>query len=130
MAFDESGKVYVAEMLDYPDDPPPGSRPARASGCSKIPMATARRWRSTVFADHVLAVSGFMPWKGGLIVTSAPDILFIKTPMATARRTSAKCSYTGFAKSNQEARITNPRLGIDNWIYCSNKGNDGRITFA
>src|SRR6185369_11374811 len=24
MAFDENGKVYVAEMLDYPEDPPPG----------------------------------------------------------------------------------------------------------
>ena len=34
--------------------------------------------RNTIFADQVLAVSGFMPWKGGLIVTSAPDILFMK----------------------------------------------------
>jgi hypothetical protein len=26
----------------------------------------------------VLAVSGFLPWKGGLIVTSAPEILYMK----------------------------------------------------
>ena len=25
MVFDENGRIYVAEMLDYPDDPPPGS---------------------------------------------------------------------------------------------------------
>ncbi|MBI3697650.1 MAG: hypothetical protein HY238_22805, partial [Acidobacteria bacterium] len=29
MVFDENGRIYVAEMLDYPDDPPPG-KPARS----------------------------------------------------------------------------------------------------
>ena len=29
MVFDESGNIYVAEMMDYPDDPPPG-KPARS----------------------------------------------------------------------------------------------------
>ena len=24
MAFDENGRIYLAEMIDYPDDPPPG----------------------------------------------------------------------------------------------------------
>src|SRR5580765_7174325 len=74
MAFDENGRIYVAEMLDYPDDPPPG-KPARSrirlledtDGDGKID-------RSIIFADQVLEVSGLTPWKGGLIVTSAPDI--------------------------------------------------------
>jgi len=35
MAFDESGKVYVAEMFDYPTDPPEGKPRARASAFSK-----------------------------------------------------------------------------------------------
>src|SRR5438445_9854351 len=74
MAFDENGKIYVAEMMDYPEDPPAG-KPAR----SRIRLldidGDGKILHSTIFADHVLAVSGFMPWKGGLIVTSAPDIL-------------------------------------------------------
>jgi putative membrane-bound dehydrogenase-like protein len=112
MAFDENGNVYVAEMMDYPSDPPPG-KPAR----SRIRLlrninGDGKTWRGTIFADNVLAVSGFMPWKGGLIVTSAPDILFLKDTDG----------------DGQEARITNPRLGVDNWIYCSNNGSDGRIT--
>src|SRR5437764_14203317 len=55
MAFDENGKVYVAEMLDYPEDPPEG-KPARSrirllqdtDGDGKID-------RSTVFAENLLA---------------------------------------------------------------------------
>ena len=128
MAFDETGKLYVAEMLDYPDDPPPG-KPIR----SRIRLLEdtnhdGKYEKSTIFADHVLAVSGIMPWKHGLIVTSAPDILFLTDTNGDGKADSRKVLYTGFAKSNQESRITNPRLSIDNWIYCSNTGNDGRIT--
>lgn len=128
MAFDEAGKVYVAEMMDYPEDPPAG-KPARSrirlledtNGDGKID-------RATVFADNVLAVSGLMPWKGGLIVTSAPNILYMKDTNGDGKADVRDVLYTGFPKSNHETRITNPRLGPDNWIYCSNTGNDGRIT--
>jgi putative membrane-bound dehydrogenase-like protein len=128
MAFDENGKVYVAEMMDYPNDPPPG-KPAR----SRIRLlentnGDGKTFRSTVFAENVLAVSGFMPWKGGLIVTSAPDILYLKDTDGDGKADLRRVLYTGFPKVNQEARITNPRLGVDNWIYCSNTGSDGRIT--
>jgi putative membrane-bound dehydrogenase-like protein len=126
MAIDETGKTYVAEMMDYPDDPPPG-KPVR----SRIRLLQRRgdgKFKTTVFADHILAVSGFMPWKGGLIVTSAPDILFLKDTDGDGVADVKKVLYTGFAKSNQESRVTNPRLGVDNWIYCSNMGNSGWIT--
>lgn len=128
MAFDENGKIYVAEMLDYPDDPPPG-KPVRSrirlledtNGDGKID-------RAVVFAEKLLAVSGFMPWKGGLIVTSAPDILYLKDTDGDGKADVRRVLFTGFPKVNHEARITNPRLGVDNWIYCSNTGSDGRIT--
>jgi putative membrane-bound dehydrogenase-like protein len=128
MVFDENGKMYVAEMMDYPDDPPAG-KPARSrirlledtNGDGKID-------KTTVFADQVLAVSGIMPWKGGLIVTSAPDILFMKDENGDGKTDIRKVLFTGFPKVNHESRITNPRLGVDNWIYCSNAGSNGRIT--
>src|SRR5439155_18255285 len=84
--------------------------------------------RATVFADNVLAVSGIMPWKAGLIVTSAPDILYLKDTNGDGKADVRKVLFKGFPKVNQEGRITNPRLSIDNWVYCSNEGNDGRIT--
>src|SRR5437763_6627567 len=78
MVFDENGRIFVAEMVDYPDDPPPG-KPAR----SRIVMledtnGDGKIDRRTVFADHVLEVTGLMPWNGDLIVTAAPDILYLR----------------------------------------------------
>src|SRR5712692_9618171 len=127
MAFDENGRIYVAEMIDYPDAPPPG-QPARSrirlledtDGDGKID-------RSVIFADQVLEVSGLMPWKGGLIVTSAPDILFLKDTDGDGKADIRQVLYTGFGKFNPEGRITNLRLGVDNWIYAANAGHDGLI---
>ncbi len=128
MAFDENGRAYVADMLDYPEDPPAG-KPAR----SRIMLLEDRDGdgrvdHSTVFADHVLEVSGLMCWKGGLIVTSAPDILFLKDTDGDGKADVRQVLYTGFPKVNPEGRITNPRLAPDNWIYCANNGADGKIT--
>src|SRR5262249_31871412 len=125
MVFDDAGRIYVAEMMDYPDDPPAG-KPAR----SRIRLledtdGDGKPDRVTVFADNVLAVSGIMPWKGGLIVTSAPDILYMKDDNGDGVADTRKVLYTGFPRVNQEARITNPRFAVDNWIYCANSGSDG-----
>src|SRR5579864_3043962 len=127
MAFDEDGKIYVCEMLDYPDDPPAG-QPAR----SRIVLledtdGDGKPDKRTVFADQVLEVSGILPWNGGLIVTSAPDILFFKDTDGDGKADVRKVLYTGFPKVNPEARVTNPRYGIDNWIYVANDGQDGQI---
>lgn len=128
MVFDENGRIYVAEMLDYPDDPPPG-KPVR----SRIKLledadGDGKYETTTIFADQVLQVSGLLPWKGGLIVTSAPDIFWMKDNDGDGKADVKQVLYTGFPKVNPEARITNPRYGIDNWIYASNNGRDARIT--
>jgi len=127
MAFDENGKIYVAEMLDYPVDPRPG-KPARSRIRLLETDAAGKVVRSTVFADNVRAVSGLMCWKGGLIVTSAPDILYMRDTHGDGKADVRKLLYTGFPIVGQEYLITNPRLSVDNWIYCSNYGSNGRIT--
>ncbi len=128
MAFDENGRIYVAEMLDYPDDPPPG-KPVR----SRIRLledddGDGKYERAVVFADQVLQVSGLLPWKEGLLVTSAPDIFWMKDTDGDGKADVRKVLYTGFPKVNPEARITNLRYGIDNWIYAANHGREGKIT--
>jgi putative membrane-bound dehydrogenase-like protein len=127
MAFDENGRIYVAEMLDYPYDPPPG-KPARSRISLLESASDGKLHRVSVFADNVLAVSGIMPWKGGLIVTSAPDILYFKDTDGDGKADVREVLFSGFPKSDQEDRITNPVLNVDNWVYCSNDGENGTIT--
>src|SRR5689334_7239679 len=127
MAFDENGKIYVAEMIDYPDDPPPGTPPRSRIVLLEDRDGDGRVDHSSVFADRLQAVSGVMPWKGGLIATAAPEILYLKDTDGDGKADVRQVLYTGFRVQNQQHRVSNPRLGIDNWVYVANDGADGKI---
>jgi putative membrane-bound dehydrogenase-like protein len=127
IAFDEDGGLYVAELQDNPTDPPPGE-PA----LSRVVYLEDTDWdgvfdRRTVFADHLLAVEGVLPWKGGVIATAAPDIFFLKDTDGDRKADIRQVLYTGFAVGNPEGRLSNPRFGLDNWIYIVNHGYPGDI---
>lgn len=127
MAWDENGKLYVAEMLDYPDDPPPG-KPVR----SRVRVLEDKNNdgiidSSYIYAENLLQVSGLMPWKGGLIVGAAPDVIYLKDADGDGKAEVREVLYSGFPKVNPEGRITNFRLGIDNWVYAANNGADARL---
>lgn len=128
MAWDENGKIYVAEMLDYPDDPPPG-KPVR----SRVRVLEDKNGdgvidSSYIYAENLLQVSGLMPWKGGLIVGTAPEILFLKDADGDGKAEVRQVLYKGFPTVNPEGRITNFKLGIDNWVYAANNGADAKVT--
>ena len=71
MAFDANGALFVVEMLDYPTlakDAPPAGRIKRLEDRD----GDGRYEHATVFADKLPMANGLLPWRGGLIVTSAP----------------------------------------------------------
>lgn len=128
MVFDESGGVYVAELLDNPDDPPAGESPLSRIKYLEDTDGDGRIDRHTLFADRLLAVEGIAPWRGGLIATAAPDILYLKDTDGDRRADLREVLYTGFPLAHVEVRISNPRLGLDNWFYVVNRSQPGRIT--
>ena len=129
MCFDESGGVYVAEMLDYPFDPKAGKQPM-----SRVRyLIDANRDGviddSKIFADNLLQVTSVFPWKGGVFVASAPDILYLKDENGDHVADLKEVWYTGFDTNvSPEARITNFRFNLDNWIYAANNGRPGEVT--
>ena len=128
MVFDEYGGVYVAEMRDNPDDPEPGMPPLSRIKYLEDSDGDGRIDRHTVFADRLLAVEGIAPWRGGLIATAAPDILFLKDTDGDHRADVREVLYTGFALAHVEGRLSNPRLGLDNWFYVVNHRSPGTVT--
>lgn len=129
LVFDEEGKAYVVEMPDYPYPPKEG----KVAGRIRLLMDTngdGRIDKSTVFADSLSEATSIFPWKGGLIVTAAPYILYLKDTNGDFRADTKEVLFSGFFKSNSEAQITSLNFGIDNWIYANNRGQDGLINFS
>ena len=76
--FDEEGRAFAAEMRDYPEDPPPGKPPRSRIRLLEDTDGDGRVDRSAIFADNLLQATSMLPWQGGLLVTAAPDILYLK----------------------------------------------------
>lgn len=129
MVFDGPDRAYVVEMEDYPFKPAPG----KAKGRIRVLEDTdgdGKADTSVIFADSLSEATSVLPWKGGLIVTTAPYILFLKDTTGDGRADSREVLFSGFFENNSEAQITNLRFGVDNWIYASNHGQPGEVHFA
>ncbi len=128
MVFDENGDAWVVEMPDYPSKPEDGS----LNGAIRMLRDTNNDGRidaMTVFADKLSEATSILPWQGGLLVAAAPHIYFMKDTTGDHRADVREILFSGFFASNSEAQITNLHYGIDNWIYASNCGQAGEITY-
>src|SRR5687768_15680439 len=74
MAFDEDGRLFVVEMRDYPNSAE-GHPPAGRVVMLEDPDGDGRFAKRSDFATGLAYANGLMVFKGGLIVTCAPDIL-------------------------------------------------------
>jgi putative membrane-bound dehydrogenase-like protein len=75
--------------------------------------------RSGVFADRLPPCYGVAAARDGVIVLCAPDIVYLGDPHGTGRATVRQTLFTGFGVGEIWSRISNPRWGVDNWIYAA-----------
>jgi putative membrane-bound dehydrogenase-like protein len=129
MAFDEDGRIYVAEMIGYPNNG--DAKGTITSG--RVKLLEDRDGdgfyeHSTVFADHLRLPSSVMPWKGGLLVANAPDLIYLEDTDGDGKADRQRVLYSGFSLVNSEQLVNSLQWGLDNWVYgcCGNEG--GTIT--
>jgi putative membrane-bound dehydrogenase-like protein len=126
MAFDERGRLFVAENRGYPNmATPPQGHIAMLEDVD----GDGRMDKRTTFADGLTFPNGVIPWRGGLIVTCAPDVLYFKDIDADGKADERKALLTGFATSGStQLRVNCPTLGPDGWIYFAAGLSGGNIT--
>src|SRR3954468_14600118 len=92
-AWDELGRLYVAEMTDYPAAPT-GGRVKLLEDRD----GDGRYEKATVFAEKLPYPNGVMPWNGGVRVTAAPDLLFLKDTDGDGKADLRRVVLTGFGE--------------------------------
>ena len=83
--------------------------------------------KARVWADRLPPCYGILPFRDGLVVVCAPDILFLADRDGDGRAEVRKTLLTGFRREFIERGINNPRWGLDNWIYVGSGGDGGTI---
>jgi putative membrane-bound dehydrogenase-like protein len=126
MAFDERGRLFVAENRGYPNTSNP---PQGIIALLEDTNSDGRMDRRTVFADGLTFPNGVLPWKGGVFVTCAPDLLYLKDTDGDGHADERSVVLTGFAtKGSTQLRVNAPTLGPDGWIYLAAGLAGGEIT--
>lgn len=125
--FDEDGRMWVVEMRDYPHGPEEGKPPL-----SKIRVLTdndgdGRFETSQTFAEELLFPTGLQPWQGGVIVTFAGEVAYLKDTDGDGRADVHETWFRGFATENPQLRANHPRFGLDHRIYIANGLRGGTI---
>lgn len=121
------GKLWVAEMHDYPSGIGEERRPGGRVRVLEDVDGDGSYDRSSIFLDGLRFANGVLPWRDGALVTAAPEILFARDTDGDGRADERTVLFSGFGEGNQQHRVNGLEWGLDNWVYCANGDSGGRI---
>ena len=149
--WDPSGRMWVAETPEYPNGRR-GIRNEEAPNAWKdhgglIPKAgvqdrpardrisilidenkDGRADRKQVFYEGLDLVTSFVFHRDGVIVSQAPDILWLRDTNGDGKADKVEKLYTGLGTFDTHAVINNLRRGFDGWIYATHGYSAGTVT--
>src|SRR5207302_4302972 len=126
--FGPDGKLWVAEMCDYPAGKDGKYRPGGRIRVLEDTDGDGVYDKATVFLDGLPFPTGVTAWRKGVLICAAPDILYAEDTNGDGRADVIKKVFTGFNTGNYQARVNSLSLGLDNWIYGANGLLGGIIT--
>lgn len=127
MAFDAAGRLWVVEMRDYPNGPAEGEAPTSRIKVLEDKDGDRYFESSTIFADQLLFANGILPWRGGVIVTMAGEVAWMKDLDGDLKSDVQEKWFSGFAQENPQLRANDPTLGLDGMVYVANGLRGGEV---
>lgn len=121
VTWDEKGRMFVADMRDYPLGPPNPGDP----WLSRIQLLTdengdGRMDKAVTFADHMDNVQGLLPYDGGLIATTRSQVLYLKDTDGDNKADVIKPLIKGFNPRHSQLQVSAPRWGPDGCVHFNN----------
>ena len=117
MSFDEDGRLYVVEMIDYSE--------RREEKLSRVKLLTdtdgdGRYDKASVFAEGLPWATAVTCWDGGVFVIATPDLIYFKDTDGDGRADVHALVATGFGSLQEKLNVQ----GLPNYLQW---GPDQRI---
>ncbi len=128
MDWDERGRLWVVETVDYPNER------TDTGGHDRIRIledtnGDGKLDKATVFADDLSIPTSLVFANGGIIVQQAPHTLFLRDTKGTGHADERRVLFSGWGTGDTHAGPSNLHYGFDGWIYgCMGyAGFDGEV---
>eukprot|EP01031_Cornospumella_fuschlensis_P045041 gene45041-55096_t len=118
MAWDEKGRLWIVESVDYPNTfkETDGVANDRIKICEDTD-GDGKADKFTVFADDLNIPTSMVFANGGVIVSMAPHFVFLKDTNGDDKADVREIIMTGWGKNDTHAGPSNLQYGFDNKIW-------------
>ena len=127
LSFDESGRMYVVEMIDYSE------QDKESLGVVRLLEDTdgdGRFDKSTAFAEMLSWPTAIVCYDGGVFVGAAPHIYYLKDTDGDGKADIRKTVFTGFGRSNVQGLFNSFHWGLDNRIHGATSTSGAQVSRA
>ncbi len=128
MAWDERGRLWIAETYDYPNELQPEGK-----GRDRIRILedTDGNWKAdkfTVFAENLSIPTSLAFYKGGVIVQDGTRTLYLKDTNGDDKADQKTVLFSGWSQGDTHGGVSNFQYGLDNWIWAMQGYNNSHPT--
>lgn len=115
MTFDDRGRIWITESLEYPRREPGKGRDRvkvleDTNGDGKVD-------KTSIFAEGLNIPSGIAIGHGGVWVANAPDLLFLQDTDNDGKADKTEVIVTGFGRDDTHELPNSLTWGPDGWLY-------------
>ena len=116
-AWDARGRLWVAETRDYPHGVVESGEGNDDIKICEDTTGAGKADKFTIFADHLNLPTSLVFANGGVIVSQAPRLLFLKSSKGDDHADIRETLMEGWGIKDTHAQSNNLHYGFDNWIY-------------
>jgi putative membrane-bound dehydrogenase-like protein len=117
MTWDDRGRLWVVELLDYPYTTREGAKNRDRVKVLEDTDGDGRADKVTVFADGLNLATAIQIGNGGVYVGAAPNLWFMKDTNGDDVADEKQVILTGFGLEDRHELLNSFAWGPDGWLY-------------